>query len=132
MPKITTHGGASNAREAIDPAVVTAPSSASPSGDGPTVELTRDEDPHAPAARPGEHTPFFSESADEPAERGSDEHEGDGTPEGSDESVGAPRGGEGPTVPTSPDGASGVRPAKKAAKRTGGAAGSGGRDMTFS
>jgi hypothetical protein len=26
-----------------------------------TVELTRDEDPHAPAARPGEHVAFFAE-----------------------------------------------------------------------
>lgn len=57
MPKITAGGGASNVREELDPAVSTvAPSSAS---DGPTVELTRAEDPNAPAPRPGEHVVFF-------------------------------------------------------------------------
>lgn len=58
MPKITAGGGASNVREELDPAVptVTPPSAF----DGPTVELTRDEDPNAPAPRPGEHVAFFT------------------------------------------------------------------------
>jgi hypothetical protein len=58
MPKITAGGGATNVRAELDPAV---PTSAPASGvdDGPTVELTRDEHPHAPAKRPGEHTAFF-------------------------------------------------------------------------
>jgi hypothetical protein len=50
MPKITAGGGPTNVREAIDPAVPTS---------APAAELTRDEDPHAPQQRPGEHTTFF-------------------------------------------------------------------------
>lgn len=57
MPKITVHGGPSNMYEG-DPHAE--PSSSADVDDGPTIELTRDEDPHAPAARPGEHAPFFA------------------------------------------------------------------------
>lgn len=58
MPKITAGGGPTNVREAIDPAVPTS---------APAVELTREEDPHAPQQRPGEHVAFF-ESVELPAE----------------------------------------------------------------
>lgn len=56
MPKISVHGGASNAAE---PGYFERQAEVAAADDGPTVELTRAEDPHAPAPRPGEHTAFF-------------------------------------------------------------------------
>src|SRR6266496_495973 len=107
MPKITTHGGASNAREVLDPAVPT-PAPA-PAVDGPAAELTREEDPNAPAPRPGEHVAFFAEPAGEQPAGG----EGGETPEGSDGSAEASGDdGEDSAAPTPPDsshGASGSR-----------------------
>jgi hypothetical protein len=102
MPRITIGGGASNAREGLDPDVGTSgtPSSAPPASEA--SEVTREEDENAPATRPGEHVQFF-QGADEqrPDDSEPDEQEeGDnaGLPPAPDES-----GSEGPDGPVQPE-----------------------------
>ena len=67
MPKITVHGGASNAREAIDD--VPAPGEST----SPAERVRNEEDPTAPAGRPGEHAQFFADQQPASTSEG-DEH----------------------------------------------------------
>ncbi len=108
MPKITAGGGATNAREALE---TTGPSSAPAAApDGPTVELTRGEDPHAPAARPGEHVTFFAEHGERPDDSEPGEPLGEQeTPDAPDEGAETSQEVEDSAVPARP-----VKAAKKA------------------
>jgi len=117
MPKITVHGGPSNAQ-------VTPPGEepSSARNDGPTVELTRDEDPNAPAVRPGEHAAFFS-TAEQREEREEREVTGDGSGEALPPSEDRER--EDPAIATIRGGDTGeprgIEPTpRKATKRAGG------------